>query len=173
MIFSDPTGHNFLSDLWNDFVDAYSFSYSLEVSNAEKLVNTSNAVKSNIEVTAGFGQGVYLEADLLGVGASLGGYANYFELNYADSQFTERQRLHASYGLDFIVFGLGKEVEDLVVDGVHYVGEPTPFFTVLGINKDGEISLIGLACYAGYMGFSFDVSLDLVGFYNDVKVMEG
>ena len=129
---------------------------------ASKLLSSVNLALQSIEVSAGIGQGAYVEFDVLEtVGVGIGMYGNYVTLNYADGEFYGGQEMYVGISGTLLWYEFGA-AEHLFKDSNGQ--ELTSAFVGLNTQQD-SLTLFTVACYPLCAGFSISIGFDTISFF--------
>ena len=133
-----------------------------EVTVGSKLLSTASLALQSIDFSAGLGQGLYAEFDILDtVGIGVGMYGNYGTINYADGEFYGGQELYIGLTGTMLWYELGA-ADHWFRDSQGQ--EQTRTFIGLNTEQD-SLTLFSFACYPLFAGFSVYIGFDTVSFF--------
>ena len=139
-------------------------------SNNVKAKKIMESVVKNIEFSAGIGQGIYAEFELLETSASVGMYGNYATINYQDGEWYTGQELHTGASLSatqFIEIGFA---EDLFMQKGKTVSKSSWY---LFNNTQESFTIISAGFYPLFIGGSIRIGFDVITFINDYDTIMG
>ena len=116
---ADPTGlmhivHNLLLDDKN-IDNSGTSDQSEDFTIMSKLVATVKALMSNFELSAGVGQGLYAEFDILDViGIGVGVYGNYGCISYIDGKLSCGQEIYAGHPEQLLLGWKSEELHTVI-----------------------------------------------------------
>ena len=130
----------------------------------DKVQNVATSFYNNLDCSAGIGQGLYFEFDLLDViGAGIGFYGNYLSIHLNNGEI--------SFGQEVYGGATATLIQEFGICGYEFMqnGETVEESSWAWINSEQEsISIVGASCYLLFAGFSFDIRFNFGGFFKEL-----
>ena len=137
-----------------------------------KACDTFHALCSNIELSAGVGQGLYYETEILEmVGVQLGMYGNQVEFQIRDGNITWGQSNNTVFSLSLMGYNFGTYDNHFTAnDGTVEQSSNNPFNSDdMFIYSDDTLTIASVAIYPVVAGFSCELGFDIIQFCEDIR----
>ena len=175
--FHDPTGlcqHTFSIYFKVDCKqsDCPTSRYYIEAKALRKACDTLHALVYNIELSAGFGLGLYYETEILEmIGVQLGTYGNLAEFQIKDGKITWGQRNNTAFNMSLLGLNFGTyESIFSANDGTVEQSSNIPFHSNDSfLYSDDTITIASIAIYPIFAGFSCELGFDIIQFTADLR----
>ena len=140
--------------------------YSVDKKIGEKVQESIHSVTSNLEFSAGLGQGLYVETSVGDMGVGFGMYGNYNTINYKDGELYTGQEMHVGFSVSLTqIFEIGFGEDSFRRKGeLKYTESSWRGFN----NTQESWTLYSVAVYPLFAGFSIRIGFDAVNFAEEV-----